>query len=126
MERFDLTLVARGMECWEELAPEPEGDYCLYSEVAEERETFVARIRALEEALANALQAQARFVPCSERFPPDDKERVVGTAGGGIAVAAYIAPTHSWILRTTLGREGIVSWLDNLPPLDGSVRIKGE
>ena len=44
---------------------------------------MAARIHRLEEALANVLQAQARFVPCSERFPPDDKERVVGTAGGG-------------------------------------------
>ena len=79
------------------------------------------RIRDLEEALANALQAQARFVPCSERLP---KER-------GAYVAAVAAQAGHLFLKVMLFDRGwvsadpVVSWLDNLPPLDGSVRIKG-
>ena len=124
MERFDLTLVARGMECWQELSPAPDGDYCSYYAAEEERKILVSRIRSLEEALANALQAQARFVPCSERLPTKPGEYVVEVdhpyAGIIMDIATPELISYKW------DRSYVVAWLDNLPPLDGSARIKEE
>lgn len=127
MERFDLTLVARGMECWQELSPAPDGDYCSYYAAEEERKILVSRIRALEEALANALQAQARFVPCSERLP-ERNGGYLTTDGRFTALLFWSGSDWHYAGNETsvVPKEMIRAWLDNLPPLDGSVRIKGE
>ncbi len=81
-----------------------------------------ARMRSLEEALANALQAQARFVPCSERLPKEPGAYVtaVATQAGRLFLKVMLYD-RGWV-----SADPVVSWLDNLPPLDRSVRIKGE
>ena len=83
---------------------------------------MAARIHRLEEALANVLQAQARFVPCSERLPKAPGAYIAAvTAQAGHLFLKVMLYDREWV-----SADPVVSWLDNLPSLDGSVRIKGE
>ena len=97
------------------------GEWVLFEDAQAEIERLGARIRDLEACIADLLKSQARFVPCSERLPTER----------GAYVTAVVAQAGHLFLKVMLFDRGwvsadpVVSWLDNLPPLDGSVRIKG-
>ena len=85
------------------------------------------RIRELEAYIADLLQAQARFVPCNERLPERDGGYL--TTDGRITALLFWSGSN-WHYAgngtSVVPKEMILAWLDNLPPLDGSVRIKGD